>query len=184
MRLRLVFSGRCLRCVSSALRTVLHSQNRRTRGIGPIKVWGNLRDGKQDSKFLIGRNAERIECKVAHHRRNLLIVHGAAIDRASGRRHCRVGDFQRRPGPGRQCSGLRAVEAKPRREWRLPKPAKSAAFRLVPSRLAFAMPSAISATVTADRKRPPERLSIHPIRSGRLTAVVSAVVERTLVSIR
>ena len=43
--------------------------------------------------------------------------------RAGGCRHCRAGDFQRRPLPGRRCSGLRATEAKPRREWRCSKSA-------------------------------------------------------------
>jgi hypothetical protein len=51
---------------------------------------------------------------------------------------------------------------------------KSAAFRLAPVRLAFAMPSAISATVTADRKRWSECASIHSMILGRITAVVGA----------
>ena len=52
------------------------------------------------------------------------------------------------------------------------------------ARLVFAIPSAISAIVTADRKRSDECKSIHSMSSGRLATVVGDVAEMTLVSTR
>jgi hypothetical protein len=57
-------------------------------------------------------------------------------------------------------------------------------LRVAPSRLAFAIPSAIPAMVTADKKSADECASIHSISSGRVTPVVGAVAEMTLVSTR
>ena len=55
-----------------------------------------LRAGKRDAEFLVGADAERIAREVANHRRNLLVVHGAAIDRAcAGRRHSFGKELQR-----------------------------------------------------------------------------------------
>lgn len=51
------------------------------------------------------------------------------------------------------------------------------AFRVAPSRLAFAMPSAISAIVTADRKRLGEWESIHSMSSGRRIAVLGVALK-------
>ena len=58
------------------------------------------------------------------------------------------------------------------------------ALRFAPSRLALAIPSAISAMVIADKNRSDECKSIHSMSSGRLMTMVGDVAEMTLVSTR